>query len=91
MQFFTKGNSTKTQHLILTQKQFHCDRQCTPTPNKVDVFGTGKTLPGRGDLNQAVTGPCRTQLSAALGSSGMKLPELHSILARTRPSKCGTS
>ena len=50
--FFTKGNSNKTQYLTLTQKQFHCDRQRTPTPNKVDVFGTGKTLPGRADLKQ---------------------------------------
>jgi hypothetical protein len=27
-------------------------------PNKVDVFGTGITLPGRADLNQLVTEPC---------------------------------
>ena len=27
-------------------------------PPKTDVFGTGIRLPGRADLNQAVTGPC---------------------------------
>jgi hypothetical protein len=30
-------------------------QQSIPTPNKVDVFGTGMTLPGCVDLNQAVT------------------------------------
>jgi hypothetical protein len=30
------------------------------------VFVTGTTLPGRADLNQAMTGPCRPQLYAVL-------------------------
>jgi hypothetical protein len=51
------------------------DRQCTPTPNRVYVFGTGITLPGRADVSQAAAGPCRLQLCAVLGSSGVKLAE----------------
>jgi hypothetical protein len=35
------------------------------TPN-VDVFGTGKTLPGRDGLNQPQHEPCRLQLCAVL-------------------------
>jgi hypothetical protein len=31
----------------------HEDRQCTPTPNKVDVSGTGTTYPGHADVSQA--------------------------------------
>jgi hypothetical protein len=50
-------------------------RQCTFTPNRVDVFGTGITLPGHADVSQAAAGPCRLQLYAVLGSSGVKLPE----------------
>jgi hypothetical protein len=49
------------------------DRQCTP--NRVDVFGTGITLPGRAGVSQAAAGPCRLQLCPVLGSSGVKLSE----------------
>jgi hypothetical protein len=35
------------------------DRQCTRTPNRVDVFGTCITLPGEADVSQAAAGPCR--------------------------------
>jgi hypothetical protein len=34
------------------------DRQCTRTPNRVDVFGTGITLPGHADVSQAAARPC---------------------------------
>jgi hypothetical protein len=51
------------------------DRQCTPTPNRVDVFGTGTTLPGRADVSQAAAGPRRLQLCAVLGCSGINLSE----------------
>jgi hypothetical protein len=51
------------------------DRQCTRTPNRVDVYGTCIILPGRADVSQAAAGPCRLQLCAVLGSSGIKLSE----------------
>ena len=51
------------------------DRQCIRTPNRVDVFGTGITLPGRDVVSQAAAGPCRLQLCAVLGSSDIKLSE----------------
>jgi hypothetical protein len=34
------------------------DRQCTRTPNRVDVFGTGITFPDHADVRQAEAGPC---------------------------------
>jgi hypothetical protein len=40
------------------------DRPRTPTPNRVDVFGRGITLPGRADVSQTTAGPCRLQLCA---------------------------
>jgi hypothetical protein len=40
------------------------DRQCTRTPNRVDVFGTDVTLPGHADVSQAAAGSCRLQLCA---------------------------
>jgi hypothetical protein len=51
------------------------DRQSTPTPNTVDIFGTGITLPDRADVRRAAAGPCRLQLCEVLGSSGSKLSE----------------
>ena len=51
------------------------DIECTRTPNRVDVSGTGITLPGHADVSQAAAGPCRLQLCAVLGSSGIKLSE----------------
>jgi hypothetical protein len=51
------------------------DRQRTPTPNTVDVSGTGITLPDHADVSQAAAGLCRLQLCAELGSSGIKLSE----------------
>jgi hypothetical protein len=55
----------------------HCDEdiQHTTTPNRVDVSGTGITLPGCADVSQAVARPCRIQLCTVLGSSGIKLSE----------------
>jgi hypothetical protein len=47
-------------------------------PPKIDVFGTGITLPGRADPNQAVTGPCWPQLCAVFVRSGIKLSDPHS-------------
>jgi hypothetical protein len=49
------------------------DRQCAPTPNRIDVSGTAITLPGHADVSQAAAGPSRLQLCAVLGSSGIKL------------------
>jgi hypothetical protein len=51
------------------------DRQCACTPNRVDVFGSGITSPGRADMSHAAAGPCRLQLCAVLRSSGIKLSE----------------
>lgn len=51
------------------------DRQCTPIPNRVNVFGTGMTLLGLADVRQAVARPCSLQLCVVLGSSGIKLSE----------------
>jgi hypothetical protein len=51
------------------------DKKSTRTPNRVDVFGTRITLPGYADVSQAEAGPCRLQLCAVLGSSGIKLSE----------------
>ena len=51
------------------------DRQCTCTPKRIDVFGTGITLSGCDDVSQAAARPCRLQLCAVLGSSGIKLSE----------------
>jgi len=70
--FLTKGNSNRTQNLTLTQAIPL--RQCTPTPNKADVFGTGITLPGRADQN-VVPGPCWPQLYAVFEDSGIKLSD----------------
>jgi hypothetical protein len=56
-------------------ERFAEDRQCTPTPNRTDASRTGITLPGRADVSETAAGPCRLQLRAVLGSSGMKLPE----------------
>jgi hypothetical protein len=47
-------------------------------PPKIDVFGTGITLPSRADVNQAVTGPCWPQLCAVFVRSDTKLSDLHS-------------
>jgi hypothetical protein len=47
-------------------------RQCTPTPNRIDVSGT---LPGRADVSEAAAGPCRLQLCVVLGSSGITVSE----------------
>jgi hypothetical protein len=43
------------------------------TPNTVNVFETGITLPGRSEVSQAATTPCRLQLRAVLESSASKL------------------
>ena len=72
------GQGESTAHaapnvFCIFQKQLHCNRQSIPTPNKVDVFGTGIMLPGCADLNQAGTRPCQPQVYAVLRSSGIKL------------------
>jgi hypothetical protein len=51
------------------------DKQCPPTSNRIDVSGTGITLPGHADVSEAVARLCRLQLCAVLGSSGVKLSE----------------
>jgi hypothetical protein len=51
------------------------DRQCTPTPNRIDVSGTGITLPGCANVSEAAAGLCWLQLCAELGSSGIRLSE----------------
>jgi hypothetical protein len=50
-------------------------RQCTRTPNRADVIGTGITLPGCADMSQAGARLLRLQLCAVLWSSGIKLAE----------------
>jgi hypothetical protein len=55
---------------------------CTRTPNRVNVFGTGMTLPGHADVSQAAAGPCRLQLDAVLGSSDIKLSEFYCNIHR---------
>jgi len=49
-------------------------------PNRLNVFGTGITLPGHSDVSQAASGPYCLQLCAALASSGIKISESHSAL-----------
>ena len=56
---------------------FHWDRQCNPSSNITDVFGTGKILHGSADLNRAVTGPCRPELYAISKGSSTKLSDPH--------------
>jgi hypothetical protein len=41
----------------LTFREVHCDRKRIPSSTRVHFFGTGKMLPGRADLNEAMTGP----------------------------------
>jgi hypothetical protein len=40
---------------IISRVIKHCDedRQCTPTPNRTDVSGTGITFPDRANLSEA--------------------------------------
>jgi hypothetical protein len=52
--------------MIDTALHFEC------THNRVHVSGTGITLPGRPEVSQAAAAPCRLQLSAVLGGSGIK-------------------
>jgi hypothetical protein len=56
--YVSKTLSRNPQDSAVFLKQFHCDTQRTPTSNKVDVFGTGISLPGRADLYQAQNGTC---------------------------------
>jgi hypothetical protein len=62
---------------IITEVMEHCDedRQCTPTPNRLHVSGTGITLSGYADMGKAMAKPCQLQLCAVLGSLGIKLSE----------------
>ena len=41
--YVSKTLSRNPQDNAVSFKQFHCDTQRTPTPNKADVFGTGIT------------------------------------------------
>jgi hypothetical protein len=52
------------------------DRQCTSTPNRLDVSGRGITLPGRADVSEAAAGPCRLRLCAVSGRVHTKLTKL---------------
>jgi hypothetical protein len=71
------GVSDISNKVIHSRVIERCDehRQCTPTSKRVDVSGTGITLPGRADVSEAVAGPCRLQLFAVSGSPGVKLSE----------------
>jgi hypothetical protein len=71
------SNTLIAKRDIISRAIEHCDeeRQYTPTPNRVDVSGTGMILPGCADVSEAAAGPCRLQLCAMLGSSGIKFPE----------------
>jgi len=42
------------------------------------VFGTGKTLPGRADMNQTMTGPCWLKPYAVLRGSAVKSTDMYS-------------
>ena len=65
--FFNRNKLLKnTQNVTLTEV-IYGERQCTHVVNRVDVFGTGVTLSGRSDVNQAVAGPFPLQLCAVLG------------------------
>jgi hypothetical protein len=62
------------------------DRQCTPTPNRIDVSGTGMTLPDRVDVSEAAAGPCQLQLCAVYGPFSTSLfvaPQIGARLKRT--------
>ena len=58
IRFLTKGNSNKIQNLTLNRSNSIAIDNVLLLLNKVNVFGTGVTLPGRADPNQTATGPC---------------------------------
>jgi hypothetical protein len=53
-------------------KNVHCCWSYECTPNAVNVFDIGTTLPDRSDVSLTVATPCRLQLCAVLGSSASK-------------------
>jgi hypothetical protein len=75
-----KKNLTKqfiAKRDIISRVSERCDEgaQCTRTANRMDVSGTGVTLPGSADVGGAAAVQCVPQLCPVLRSSGIKLSE----------------
>jgi hypothetical protein len=66
-----RGEALRTQHhdFNIRYKNFHSDWNYACTPNRVNVFETGITLPGRSEVSLAATTPYRLQLCTELGIS----------------------
>jgi hypothetical protein len=75
---FKQQSKTDCQRIVTKQltglrvidKACHCDRHCIH--DRVYVFETGITLPGRSEVSPAVAAPCRLHPCAVLEGSSIK-------------------